>query len=168
MRVHVHIDDQELRRALRTAERHLVNLRPAWAQVGEHMLRSVDKNFDAEGRPTKWEPLNSQYAAQRKPGKIMTLSARLRRSITYQAAGTGVVVGTNVIYARILQEGGRTRPHTITARRAKALKIPGIGFRKSVRHPGSNVPARPYLMTQDEDLQVVGETLVDHIVGHWR
>ena len=62
---------------------------------------------------------------------------------------------TNLEYATIHQFGGNIPPHVIRARRAKALRIPGIGFRKSVQHPGSSMPARPYLGLSDMDEKVI-------------
>jgi hypothetical protein len=60
----------------------------------------------------------------------------------------GRVYTSGVPYARILHEGGRTRPHVIVARRARALRFQwngGIVFRRSVNHPGSVFPSRPYI-----------------------
>ena len=55
-----------------------------------------------------------------------------------------VTVGSDRKYAAIHQLGGKTKAHVIRPKNGKALKIPGIGFRKSVNHPGSQIPARPY------------------------
>ena len=49
-----------------------------------------------------------------------------------------------MVYAAIHHFGGRTKPHVIRAKNAKALALPG-GPRRSVNHPGSNIPARPFL-----------------------
>lgn len=60
-----------------------------------------------------------------------------------------VGVRKNVIYARIHEYGGRTKPHRIEPVRAQALRwLDGEGspvFARYVEHPGSNIPARPYL-----------------------
>ena len=84
---------------------------------------------------------------------LRNITNRLRGSIRAtpaQVIGTGVqsTIGSNVKYAAIHEFGGRTRPHKITARNGKALKL-FIGgkviLRKSVNHPGSNMPARRYV-----------------------
>jgi phage gpG-like protein len=49
-----------------------------------------------------------------------------------------------MVYTRIHQEGGTTAAHTIVPRNGKALHINGR-FAKKVKHPGSRVPARPYM-----------------------
>ena len=57
-------------------------------------------------------------------------------------------MGSDRPYAYIHQFGGRTAPHRITAKHAKALRFGGGGaaahFAKWVDHPGSRIPARPF------------------------
>jgi hypothetical protein len=67
----------------------------------------------------------------------------LRRSITsrVETAERGRV-GTNLSYARYVQDG--TRPHVIRAKRAKALSWPGASHPvRSVKHPGTK--ANPFI-----------------------
>ena len=57
-------------------------------------------------------------------------------------------VSSNVIYARIHEIGGRTRPYVIRPKRAKALRFTIGGktiFAKSVKHPGSAMKARYWM-----------------------
>lgn len=106
-------------------------------------------------------------------------TGHLRASITHRvdALGTRVIgtVGTKVVYARIHEYGGQTKPHLIQVRRALALAwfpngyamLPqrkgvktqtgrwssasnkddyqGLVFAQWVNHPGSKIPARPFL-----------------------
>jgi phage gpG-like protein len=59
-----------------------------------------------------------------------------------------LIIGSNLIYAAIHQWGGKTKAHEIRARHAKALRFNGRFF-KSVKHPGSEIPARPFLGVPD-------------------
>jgi len=65
--------------------------------------------------------------------------------------GSAVSVSTSsagVPYAAIQEFGGKTAAHDIVAVKAKALAFSAGGgevFAKSVRHPGSTIPARSYL-----------------------
>lgn len=68
------------------------------------------------------------------------------------------LVGTNVPYARIHQLGGKTRPHVIKPKNKKALAFGGRVV-KSVNHPGSNIPARPFLSLVDSDKAVMLRTV---------
>jgi phage gpG-like protein len=76
-------------------------------------------------------------------------TGRLRSSIGAELLpGSAVTIGTNVVYARIHEFGGRTRPMTIEPVRRTALRFTVGGrtvFAKRVSHPGSHIPARPYL-----------------------
>lgn len=81
--------------------------------------------------------------------KLNVRSGRLRQSISATPAGKGAVaVGTNVVYAPIHEFGGKTPPHEIVPIRAAALAF-NIGgktvFARKVSHPGSLIPARPFL-----------------------
>jgi phage gpG-like protein len=68
---------------------------------------------------------------------------------------SGQIGPQGIPYAAIHEFGGTTKPHEIRARNAKALAWAKIGpaekgksfmnFAKVVHHPGSKIPARPYL-----------------------
>ena len=75
-------------------------------------------------------------------GKILLDTGHLRGSITYKASRTGVRVGTNVVYGRIHQLGGK-------AGRGKKVKI----------------PARPYLVVHDADRRYIGTAITQYIAG---
>ena len=97
-------------------------------------------------------------------GQTLIKSGRLRDSIAEtgpQLTARSVEVGTNVVYAAIHQFGGIIPPHIIRARRARALRIPGIGFRRAVHHPGGTIPARPYLGLSDTDERVIQDLTED-------
>jgi hypothetical protein len=58
------------------------------------------------------------------------------------------VFSEGVEYAGILERGGVTRAHTILPRTASVLAFEGpagLVFAKRVNHPGSVIPARPYV-----------------------
>lgn len=80
----------------------------------------------------------------------------------------GEIGPQGVPYAAIHEFGGVTKPHRITPRGAKVLAFQMNGkdtFAKYVNHPGSTIPARPYLRPalaakQDEILKTFGVFLV--------
>lgn len=137
------------------------NLTPAWDQVGAYMLRSIQKNFRAGGRPTPWTPLSiatltrvGVKGAKRGRGpqhlriaraiinkKILIDTGGLMNSITYEAlpGGDGVEIGSNLPHARIHQLGGQA---------GRGRKV--------------TIPMRPYLLVQAED-----EPRITNIVGNW-
>ncbi len=90
-------------------------------------------------------------------------SGNLARSTTSEvieegSSVTGIVgipsASTARAYAKILHEGGTTRAHVIEAKNARTLAFSVGGtmiFRRRVNHPGSNIPARPYLTSALEE-----------------
>ncbi len=151
MQIHIDINDRDVQKGLTAILSRGGNLKPLMQDIGEDIARVVEGNFAAGGRPEAWKP---SARSRRDSGKPLTDSGRLRRSITVAARNKSVRVGTNVEYARIHQLGGKTRPHTIRPVNGRALFWPGAKHPvKAVRHPGSTIPARPFLVLTDGDLR---------------
>jgi phage virion morphogenesis protein len=129
--------------------------------IGASLVTSTQHRFDTEtavdGSP--WPP---SLRVKAHGGKTLQLSGRLYRSITAQAAPTGVEIGTNVIYAAIHQFGG---PINQGARKAtihfKAGKTGQQRFSKKKGATSSKdvsigartitMPARPFIGLDDAD-----------------
>lgn len=94
--VRVRVDARRLRRAIRDAERAPLD---AWREIGELIVSSIQRNFEASGRPKRWAPLKYRQ------GKPLIDTGRLRASINAKADAAGVTVGTNLIYAATHQFG---------------------------------------------------------------
>ena len=127
----------------------------ALRQIGSYMVAATIRRFELEGGAGgRWTP---SRRAREEGGQTLTDTGRLRSSITYNVTGDGVEIGTNVAYAAIHQFGGRTPPRTIRPRRKKALFFPGARHPVAkIEHPGSNIPARPFLDFDDRDRIAVG------------
>jgi phage virion morphogenesis protein len=141
-------------RALRRAAAEMGNTRPLMRSVAGIMLRAVEDNFEQEGRP-KWKDLLpstklGRYKEGTWPGKILQRSGSLAASIQQAFDSNSAIVGTNKAYGAIHQFGGKTEPHVIKARNKRALSFAGIVV-TSVNHPGSDIPARPYLRLTPAD-----------------
>jgi phage virion morphogenesis protein len=118
--------------------------------AGAYMLESIEKNFQQQGRPKRWDPLSPRTLAGRRRGrrkkgglKILIDTARLKNSMSVKLVeGPAVAVGTNVKYAR--------RQHA--------------GYDSEDKSRGhSRTPARAFLMFQDEDYDRIGEIFKRHI-----
>ena len=95
---------------------------------------------DSSKRPASWAPKADGSASR------LRKSGTLAKSVRVTSSSAGVTVGSDRHYAAIHQLGGKTRPHTIRPRRKKALFWPGAAHPVgAVKHPGSKIPARPYL-----------------------
>lgn len=149
MQITVTAKDEQVQQMLQQLSGRMRHLTPVMKEIGEIVRTSIEQNFAETGRPEKWP---ESQRVKRKGGQTLSDKGRLRRSFTVQAESDRVSVGTNVIYAAIHQFGGKTSPHVITAKRGKALFWVGARHPvKSVNHPGSKIPARPFLMVQDAD-----------------
>ena len=139
MQIKVSIEDSGIREMLERLQGRMGNLTPVMRDIGETVRRSVERNFEAQGRPAKW--LSSQRVL-RTGGQTLSLTGRLRRSFSVKATGSRATVGTNVVYAAIHQAGGKT------GRGGKAT-----------------IPARPFLLVQDEDWREINRQLAEYITG---
>ncbi|HQR97584.1 MULTISPECIES: phage virion morphogenesis protein [unclassified Polaromonas] len=145
--------------ALRQAAGQMGDKRPLMRSVAGVMFRAVEDNFEQEGRP-KWKDLHpgtklSRYKQGTWPGKILQRSAGgLAASIVQLFDSNRAVVGSNKVYAAIQNFGGKTKPHVIKAKNGRALSFGGIVVR-SVKHPGSNIPAREFLRLTPGDLREI-------------
>ena len=103
--------------------------------------------------------LTAYVKSNKLTGQVLHVrSGRLRGHITFRVQDRGDIitglVGTNVIYARIHEFGGHTKPHIIVPRNAKALHW-GSHFAKIVHHPGSNMPERSFLRSSLREMEAV-------------
>ena len=129
--------------------------------IGEMLVSSTQQRFEDGKGPdgVKWK---ESARAKVEKGQTLVDTGRLRNSIGYQASEKAVIVGTNVVYGAIHQDGGKTEPHVIRAKHAKALAWPGGEHPvKEVHHPGSDIPPRPYLGISAEDKAEAKEILLD-------
>lgn len=169
--VQIKVDDASVRRALSTLSGRVGQLWPALKNIGEYMVRSTWERFDAQKDPggTPWAPLKNTTLLRKRGSKILIETSRLRDSIVYKVSEREVAIGTNVVYAAIHQFGGKTKPTTIRAKSKKALFWPGAAHPvSSVRHPGSTIPARPFLGISEEDRQEIAAIFGDHLFGRSR
>lgn len=179
--IEIQIDHKKLRKT----ERLLINLgetanRPTKAlkQIGEVMVTSVQKNFASEGRPERWASLSLMTLAMRRNKnkssvKILQDTGMLKNSITYALRNddTELAIGTNVVYAKIHQEGGKINipARTIVPKKAKVLRFTINGkvvFAKSVHQKARTaiVPQRKFLMFQEEDKEDIRSILIENLL----
>lgn len=157
--IEARLEYKPVMRALRRAADEMGNSRPLMRSIAGIMMRAVEDNFEQEGRP-KWKDLHpgtklTRYLDKTWPGKILQRSGGLASSIQQQFDQREAVVGTNKIYAAIHQFGGKTKPHVIRPKTKRALSFGGIVVR-SVNHPGSDIPARPFLrLTPGDQREII-------------
>jgi len=154
--IRITVHDEPVKQALNDLAGKVKDLSPVMKIIGEYMLRSTEDRFNSQGPSpdgSPWVPLKASTLRRKKHSKILTESGLLRGSIRYQLQGpSAVAIGTNRVYAAIHQLGGKTSPSVIVPKTKKALFWPGAAHPvKSVRHPGSVIPARPFLGVSVQD-----------------
>ncbi|WP_062789386.1 phage virion morphogenesis protein [Aquitalea pelogenes] len=180
LNVKINSVEQTLRR-LQQATSHTA---PLMRNIAGIMADAVEQNFAEEGRPA-WLGLKpsswlsragaltkrGQVSAARferkvRGGKMLQDSGRLASSITPASDANSAQVGTNVKYAAIHQFGGQTSAHTIRPRNKKALAwATGRHPVKQVNHPGSKIPARPFLQLTAWDEGEIERAVEDYLRG---
>lgn len=130
--------------------------------IGMRLRDNAQDRFAGERAPdgTPWAPLNPLYAeVKRGPGILRGPDwsrSGLNNSLTYQAAGWEVAIGSNKVYAAIHQFGGTIRPV-----RAKVLVMRTAGGRVWGTAKSVTIPARPYLGLSAEDARDVLDIVED-------
>lgn len=162
----VTIDDAEVKDLIKQLGDRAADFKKPMTIAAEYMRFSIENNFKEGGRPTKWPP---SKRAQRQGGQTLRDKGRLLDSITYEAAEDSLRIGTNVKYARIHQFGGIIPGGIIRATRSKALRWLGPDgkprFAKSVNRPAITIPARPFLVVQDEDVEEIKSIIREYLMS---
>lgn len=136
----IEVEDSEATAQLERAARGLESPAPLMAAIANELVSQTEANFAAEGRPA-W--LGLKYPRE-DGGKILQRSGQLAASIQPFHTSDTAGIGTNKVYAPIQHLGGKTSPHVIRPKNKQALAFGGHVVKK-VNHPGSEIPARPFL-----------------------
>lgn len=180
------LKDLSLKREIREMLTRVTDLTPAMRVIGELVRSSIQKTFQVGGRPERWKPLSDVTLSKRRNrkksrAKPLLDTGRLLNSITrgvpdgvYEVYKRHVRVGTNVIYAAVHQFGARKGSFGTmkTKVRAHLRRIPGKRKRIQVREhyrkitvPWGDIPARPFMVIQQEDIEDIGRIFSDFIYG---
>lgn len=166
--IDIAIDSEELTDGLARLAEAGDDATPIMRGLAGIMRSAAEDAFDSERDPVTgaaWPPLSPAYMQQRYAdgytGKMLNLTGRLRQSISVRYGRDYAQVGVSAPYAAAHQFGARTKAHTIRARNRRALAFPGrdgrMVFRSQVRHPGSRIPARPFLGVGEEHKEEMRE-----------
>ena len=167
----IKINTDAFEAALKKLAEGLVNREPLMRRIAGVMADAVEENFAQEGRP-KWMGWSPSTERRRRGGRILQLSGRLAGSIGSYSDNDSAVVGTNVKYARIHQEGGDinmpARSQQAYYRQGKNGTVGNRFVRKSRSNYSEQhsvgahkikIPARPFLMLSDSDEREIEVTI---------
>jgi len=147
--------------------------------VGAIVRESIRYNFEVGGRPTPWVPSKAARgrATPGKRARTLRKSNRLMNSFTAGGAGavmkvtkSGVLVGTNVIYAGTMNSGAEkgsfgtktfaVRAHT---RKRGGKEYAVRSHQRKMALPWGDIPAREFAMVQTEDITEINKVLATNI-----
>lgn len=113
----IHIDTQGLAEAdegLQRLQQSIANGRDLLRGVGALVKGQTQKRINDDKRAPdgdRWPEWSPEYAKTREPQhSLLVSSGQLFKSITHMANGKVVIVGSNMQYAKWLQEGTRKMP----------------------------------------------------------
>ncbi|WP_295756039.1 phage virion morphogenesis protein [Undibacterium sp.] len=156
------INDGQVRALLNDAVAKLGSPEPLMERIAGTLASVTAQNFAAQGRP-HWLGLQKP-GPRRSGGMVLQDTGRLRDSIVPSHTGDSASIGTNVVYAAIHQFGGQTKAHVIRPKNKKALAFGGRVVKK-VNHPGSKIPARPFLpIDASGNLQSEAASAIESVV----
>lgn len=169
------VDDAQIRQTLEQIARRGADLRPALSAIGALVRESVRANFAQGGRPVPWK------AIKNRKGQPLRDTGRLMNSLTRKVTQNEVLVGTNVVYAAVHHFGAprgslgtvtaTVKPHMRTIRQVFGRKLPTakqVSVRSHLRRmpiPWGDIPARPFMMVQDDDLVEIRDALARYLMG---
>ena len=144
--IKIEIDTSEVRGAVRRAIETLEDMTPIYTDIGEYLIEVHRQRFikgvDPDGKP--WAPKSAVTLERyRRRGygflgqPLIGPSKSLSRMILRFVSKDGVVIGSNMIYAAVMQEGAAKGAFGKTSR--------------GVPIPFGNIPARRWLGLSSED-----------------
>lgn len=158
---------------------------PLTRAVKQVIIPSIRKNFDEEGRPDKWEPLEEYTVKVRgNTGPILTRTGKLKRGATqfniWSISDTSAALKKlpdSVWYGAIHQAGsGGFGQYMVQAQRelgrgATGREVIGRAFELLDRARGSTrdhraivIPRRQFVMYQDDDEDDIQQIFYDWLV----
>lgn len=163
--------DKDLTELLQKLQKKTGDLSPAMRVIGEIVRTSVLRNFEAGGRPTRWKPVKLAFG-KKKGGTVLRrrgMGGGLMGSINARAQSHSVTIGTNKVYAAVHQFGAKRgefgkQPVSVRPfRRKDGAKVKG--HTRNTPFPWGDIPARPFLMVQNEDWTEINEAVGDFLMG---
>ncbi len=144
--IQIEIDTSEVRGAIRRAIETLEDMTPIYTDIGEYLIEAHRQRFikgvDPDGKP--WAPKSAVTLERyRRRGygflgqPLIGPSKSLSRMILRFVSKDGVVIGSNMIYAAVMQEGAAKGAFGKTSRGAPI--------------PFGTIPARRWLGLSSED-----------------
>jgi phage virion morphogenesis protein len=156
----VQFNTTEAAAAIRRAAEQLDDMTPLFQDVAEYMIEATRKRFITGTAPdgSKWAPKKQSTLDRYKrlgygnlPKTLIGPGKRLSREIVGQASRSGAVIGSALIYSRVMQEG--------------AAKGAFGADRRGRPIPWGRIPARVWLGISAADEQAIIEIAEEYLAA---
>lgn len=131
---------------------------------GRILVRSITENFEAEGRPKAWRPLAEATLFSRLGvGRLVGKKGKELKRAQKRLANVKILQDSGVLKnsqrAEVSNNTLRVGPTGPAALYGRIHQFGG----KAGRGKKTTIPARPFLVVQDEDLIELKDLMTDHI-----
>lgn len=166
---------EEFREGIDKIAERFGSAQPALEIIGETVAASVRRNFEKGGRPSGWQALSPATLAKKKGGSTLVgkgFAGGLLGSIHYEADANAVHIGTDKIYGAAHQFGvdetvtQNIGAHTRRIKQAfgKTIEPRDVQVKAHSKSVHMQIPAREFLMIQEEDVEEINAALADFIL----
>jgi phage gpG-like protein len=178
MNAELQVDNKAVLDLLGQVARRINDMTPVMRQIAATMADAVEENFARQGRPTQWKQSNR---AKEQGGMTLQDRGILAASIHAFHSSNEAGVATKDKRARVLHFGAKkgsfgtfahkvkSHSRNITQAFGRPLAQPvGVTVRehtRTVKLPWGDIPARPFMMIQDEDWNEIQGELGGYLVG---
>ena len=143
----IEINDAAVNAALDATTRVLTDMTPLMQEIGEVLVVSTKRRFGQGVAPdgSKWAPKAPVTLAKSTDSRpLFGPSGMLSSQIFYEASADNVLVGSNRVYAAMMQFGGT---------------------KAKFAHLWGDIPARPFLGISDEDRDAVRDIVMETLAA---
>ncbi|MHB8808958.1 MAG: phage virion morphogenesis protein [Desulfobulbaceae bacterium] len=168
----IRIEDAALTALLNQTAARFGDLTPLNRRIAMLMASSIRENFEAGGRPTRWKP---SKRAKTQRGQTLRDTNRLMNSITGKGTATQAIAGTSDVRAAVHNFGAKrgsfgtvqaaVRAH-LRRIRGKEQKVRAHSRKQPM--PWGDIPARPFMLLQPDDLVEIKDMVGTYLTGRGR
>lgn len=172
---------------LNTLKAKIQDITPLNHEISNVLITSIHENFLVGGRYSRvgsfnggsqsWRDLSEVTKKARQkikkwPGKLLKVSGDLLRRIVTKVTSDSAQVGTSIEYATTHQYGAKkgsfgTKTVTVKShvKKINGKKVPVKSHQKKQQMPWADIPARPFLVVQEEDLSQIGDMIMNRLMA---
>lgn len=164
-RIRIDISDEDAIRQLDRLAEHLTDMTPLMQDLGEYLADSTERRFPEGVAPdgTPWAPKSqaTMDAYRRREGRSSNASVpfrplygpsgRLSSEIHYEAQADSVEIGSNLIYAAVMQMGAGKGAFGTASNNTPI--------------PWGDIPARPFLGISEDDRQTIPLIVAEYLTN---